>query len=220
MKKDFAVIGLGRFGLALVEKLSELGANVIAIDVDEEAVTKASKFASFAAICDSKNEENLKNCGIQNCSHAIICIGNDMEATLITTVAIKELGVPKITVRLNKEYYSNTIKKLGATEIIYPEKSSGYHLAHKIISDSFVDYYKFNSEYSVVSVHVCENFHPITLIELDPRNTFDINIVLITRGLQTFMPKGTDLINPYDEILIIGKNNNIIKFDKFINREK
>lgn len=218
MKKSFAVIGLGRFGLGIVEELSKMSADVIAIDSDSHAVERASKYVSYAVVADSTNELNMKDLGLANVSHAIVAIGSNLQATILTTCILNELGVKKITVRLDNDYYEKTIYKLGATSIIYPEKSGGNRLARSIISDNFVDYFKITDDHNVVQMLIKPDFHPVTLVDLNSRNRFDVNVVLIIRDKKSFIPKGTDLVMPGDLILVIGKDPNIHKFEIFLNK--
>ncbi len=219
MKKSFAVIGLGRFGLGVVEELSKMNADVIAIDSCEEAVERASKLVSYACITDSTNEHNLKDLGIQNVTHAVVAIGSNLQATILTTAILNELGVKKITVRLDNDYFEKTLLRLGATAVIYPEKSGGIRLAKSIVSDSFVDYFKISDDYNVVQMKTPEDFKPISLVDLNSRNRFDVNVVLIIREKKSFIPKGTDLINANDLILVIGKDSNLSKFESFITKQ-
>lgn len=218
MKKSFAVIGLGRFGLGIIEELSKLGADVIAIDTDEHAVERASKYVSYAVVCDSTNELNLKELGVSNVNHAVVAIGSNLQATILTTAILSELGVKKITVRLDNDYYEKTILKVGATSIVYPEKSAGNRLARSIISDSFVDYFKVTNDHNVVQMIISDDFEPLMLSDLNSRNRFDVNVVLIIRDNKSFIPKGTDMIEPGDIILVIGKDPNIHKFEVFMHK--
>lgn len=216
MKKSFAVIGLGRFGMAIVEELSRYGVDLIALDINKEAVADAARFVSHTIICDCTDEQALLEAGIQNVDHVIIAIGNNISSTILATVIVSQMGVNKITVRVDNEYYNPVISKLGATEIILPEKSAGARLANRIVYDNFLDYFNVG-DYSVVNLLVHNNFKPASLIDLDLRNRFNINITVIKRDKKFFIPKGTDLIMPNDEVLVIGQKNNIEKFDKYIN---
>lgn len=217
MKKSFAIIGLGRFGLGLIEELSKLNSDVIAIDCSVEAVKAASKFVNSAIICDSTNEKNLQEIGIKNVDHVVVAIGGNILATITTTIILHEFGIKKITVRVDDEHYTQTIKRIGATEVIIPEKSASVLLANRIVSDAFLDYYQAGDEYSIVRLAVNANFTPKTLEELNARNSYDINILLIVRNNIYINPRGTDEIKPSDEILVMGKTSKILKFDRFIN---
>ena len=101
MKKTFAVLGIGRFGLKLVEELSHHNVNVVALDAKEENVIKASEFTTTAFICDITSEAALKEVGVQNVDHAIVAIGSNLQVTILSTIILKELNIPKITVRVD-----------------------------------------------------------------------------------------------------------------------
>lgn len=217
MKKSFVVIGLGRFGLGVAKTLTNLNVDVLAIDFNEEAVIKASDTITHCVICDSTNETNLKRLGVANVDHAIVAIGSSIQATILTTIVLKELNVPKITVRVDDDYFVPIIMKLGATEVISPEKVAAKQLANRIISDTFIDYYNISDEYAVVQVAVNSKFKPVILVDLDSRNKFDINIVMINRDGKFFIPKGTDEILANDSILVLGKLSKVTKFDQYIN---
>lgn len=217
MKKSFAILGLGRFGLKLVEELSHHNVDIVAIDNSEENVIKASEFVGNAFICDITNESALKELGINNVDHAIIAIGSNLQATILSTIILKEMGINKITVRVDDDYYIPVIKKLGATDIISPQKIAGIRLANKVISDTFIDYFNLSSDFCIVEISVREDIVPLNIQEINPRNRFDINLLLIQRGKIVFSPKGTDNIMPNDLIYVFGTKEKISNFDHFVN---
>ncbi len=217
MKKSFAIIGLGRFGLGIVKTLSELKCDVLAIDVRRDSVEKAAEYNNHCVICDATKKANLKELGINNIDHAVVAIGNNLQSTILTTINLKELGVPHITVRVDEEEYISVMERLGATDVIIPEEASSISLANQIVSDNVLDYYKVKKEYSMMQIKVRKLFKARTLIDIDSRNKYNVNIVGIIRNEEFFIPKGTDEIRAEDILLIIGKTNNIIKFDNSIN---
>lgn len=219
MKKSFAVLGLGRFGLKLVEELSLHNADVIAIDMLEENVAKAGEFVNSAFVCDTTNEQALLELGVNNVDHAIVAIGSNLQATILTTIILKEFDIKKITVRVDEDYYINVMKKLGATDVVSPQKLAGVRLANKIISDSFIDYYNINSDFCVVEILIGDNITPVKLIEMDPRNKFGVNLLLINRNGKSISPRGEDIIQPQDRIFVFGHASKISAFDNYINSE-
>jgi trk system potassium uptake protein TrkA len=219
MKKSFAVLGLGRFGLKLIEELSHHNADIIAIDTSEENVAKASEFVSNAFVCDATNENALKELGVGNVDHAIIAFGSNLQATILSTIILKEMGINKITVRVDDDYYVKVIKKLGATDVISPQRIAGIRLANKIISDTFIDYFNISSDFCIVEISVNENVMPLNISDINPRNNFEVNLLLIQRGDNIFSPKGTDDIMPKDMLYIFGTRQKISKFDHFINTQ-
>lgn len=215
-KKSFAIIGLGRFGMEIVKTLTQLKCELIAIDLDESRVTKASEYVNHCVICDSTNKMNLTDLGINTVDHAVVAIGNNLTATILTTINLKELGVKKVTVRVDEEQYVAVMERVGADDVIFPEEASAISLANQIISDNVLDYYRINKDFGVVQIKVNKNFEEKSLIELRARELFDINIVGITRSGKFFLPKGTDKVLPDDTIMVIGKQENVVNFEQFI----
>lgn len=219
MKKTFAVFGLGQFGLSIVEELAKLDADVMAIDRDEEKVTQASKFIPSVFIADSTNEKALKELDLKKVDHAIIAFGNNMQSTILTTVLLVEIGVKHLTVRVDNEYYAPIIKRLGADEVISPQKMAGIGLANRLVNESFVDYYSLGENFSVVKVSIRPDFIAKSITELNSRNKFGVNLILISRKNRTFAPKATDEIQGGDIVFVVGKTKDIEKFNRFLNNK-
>lgn len=218
MKKTFLVIGLGRFGLSVVKTLSDLNCEVLAIDIIEDQVNLAANYVSHCAICDATKKQNLKELGVSDVDHAIVSIGGNFQASILTTINLKELGVPKITVRVDEESHIAVMTRLGADKVIIPEEESATSLANEMVFDNLLDYYKVSKDFGVVQFKVGKNFKETTLIDMDSRNRFDINIVGIIRDDKFFIPKGTDLIKSDDIVLVIGQNNKLNKFSDHISQ--
>lgn len=219
-KKTFAVIGLGQFGSAVVEELVGLGMDVIAIDVDEENVKKTSEILETCFVADSTDEKALKDLGVQNVDVAIVAFGSNIESTILTTVILRELGVKQLIVRVDNDYYMNIIKRLGASEVITPQKAAGRSLANRLGSDDYKDFYKLDNRYSIVSIVVNPGFIPQTLTELNSRAEYGVNVVLIMRNGKSFVPGGTDSILPDDTIYVVGTTKDIRSFRSAINGKK
>lgn len=218
-RQSYAVIGLGRFGLSIVEELTRLGHDVIALDTDEEAVERVSKYLPNAYICDSTNEKALRDLDIKAVSNAIVCFGNNLTASILTTVILKDLNIPHITVRMDDEFYIPTILRLGADEVVTPQKLAGIGLANRLGNENFIDYYRLGGTYSVVKITIRDDFKQMPIIELNPRNLFDVNIILIERGKKISAPKARDLVCAGDIIHAVGKRKEIVKFTDFINEK-
>ena len=216
MKKKILVIGLGRFGLSIAKTLSNMNVDILAIDKENEPVEKASEFLQYCEVCDSSKKDVLEEINAASFSTAIVAIGN-LEATFLTVAALSELGVKNIYVRAESNDYENILTKLGATNIIIPETAAATSLAHEVVSQSVLDYYEISKDYGVVKVEIPDSFESDTLIKLDIRNRFDVNIVGIIRKEKFFIPKGTDKIEPGDVVLIVGKDDKITKFESDIN---
>lgn len=217
MKKTIAVFGLGQFGMSIVEELSKHDADVMAIDKDEGKVKLASRFIPTVFIADSTDEKALRELDMQHVDHAIVAYGNNIQATILTTVILVEMGVKHLTVRVDNEYYIPVLKKLGAHEVISPQRMAGLGIANRLENESFVDYYSLGDNFSVVKVSINKDFEHRLISELNPRNTYGVNLILITRKTKTFAPKANDYIEPNDIIFVVGQTKDIEKFNKALN---
>ena len=208
MGKNYMVIGLGRLGTSIVKELSLHTKDIIGVDVDEACVNQVSEYIE---------QRILEEIGAKNIDHAVVAIGNNLQATILTTINLKELGVKYITVRVDDSEYSNVLERLGADEVLIPENDAGRQYAKQILSDTMLDYYSIDQEHAIVQIAIPSDFEEHSLLELDYRNKYDINIVGIIRDGKFFLPKGSDTIKPSDAILVVGRNLKITKFDKAIN---
>ena len=219
-EKSFAVIGLGQFGRSIVKELLDLGMDVIAIDNNEEVCKQVGVELPTTFVADSTDERALKELGIKDVDAAIVAYGDNQEASVLTTVLLRELGVKNIIVRVDDDYYVPIIKKLGATEVITPQKAAGTALANRIGNEDYQDFYKLDEKYSVVSIAVNPGFFPITLKEMNPNKNYGVNIVLVKRGNKSFVPGGNDSILPDDNIFVVGTTKEISSLREAINGKK
>lgn len=219
-KKLIAVIGLGQFGRAIVEEFVENGMDVLAIDNDEASVKKVATFLPTVFVADSTNEKALIELGIKDVDIAIVAFGSNLEASVLTTVILRELGIPRIIVRVDDDYYINIMKKLGATEIITPQRAAGIGLANRLGNDDYRDYYELDKKYSVVSIEVNEDHEPETISILNPKAKFGLNLVLINRNGKSFIPGGSDMILPKDWLFVVGSAKSIRDFSIYVNNDR
>ena len=219
-KKSFAVIGLGQFGISIVEELVGNGADVIAIDSDEEAVKRISGILPTVAVANSTDDEALKDLGIKDVDAAIVAYGSHIEASILTTVILKELGVKTIIVRVDDAYYMPIMKKLGATEVIMPQKAAGVALANRLGNEDFKDFYKLDDKYSVVSIVINNAYVPTQLKDLSSKDKYGVSVVLVMRNGRSFVPGGNDSLLPNDTIFVVGGTKEIRNFREAINGMK
>ena len=212
--KSIIVIGLGRFGLQLAKSLSSQDKkDIIAIDISEEMVQRASEFLEHCYICDATNISALKELGVSNVDEAIVAIGQDLEASILTVSNLKNLGVDRVIVRADESEYIDIFTRLGADEVVVPEISAGETLANKLMSDSFLDYYKVQDDYGIVRISVSTTTPTPTLRELDTPTKYKVSLVSILRKKEIIVPTGDDNIQPGDTVFVIGKTKNIMTFE-------
>lgn len=213
-KKTFAVIGLGRFGRSVVNELIELDNEVLAIDINEELVNEVSNIASHAIICDTTDEEALINIGIKNIDHVVVAIGVNVQASILTSLILKELNVEEITVKAHNDYHERVLKKIGITDIIHPEQDMGKKIARRISSRFISETLELSKEYSLVELRASGRILNKSLLELDLRKKMGINIVALKRNESIIIPKADEKITPNDLLIIVGANNSIERFEK------
>ena len=217
-RKSFAVIGMGRFGQSVVEELIKKEADVLVIDRDPERIAKMSKIATHAVTLDTTDDQALKEVGIGSIDHVVVAIGKDLQSSILTTLVLKNLGVDKVTVKVQDENHALIVLKLGADEIIQPEQQSGKRLASKIISDNVLDYIDLNESHSFIVVLAKSKIIDSTIINLDVRNKFKINIVAVRRNGDIIIPTPDTVIEELDQLLLIGSNNDLDRFNGWLKK--
>ena len=217
MKREYAVIGLGRFGGSICKELSNEGMEVLAIDIDENKVNEFRNIAAHAVIADTTDEATLKELGIKNIDHVIIAIGDNIQASILTTVILTDLGVKKITVKAQNDYHEKILNKLGADHVVHPERDMGRRIAHSLISSNILDYLELSDEHSIVEVKAGKKMIDKTLIDLNIRAKYGCNVVAIKRGKDINVSPSADFTLEKDDILIvIGSDKDIYKFEKHL----
>lgn len=154
MKKLYGVIGLGRFGGSVCLELAREGFEVLALDRDEDRVNEFKDIAAHAVIGDSMDEQTLIDLGFKNIDHVIVAIGDNVHASILTTLILEELGIKRITVKAQNDYHEKILNKIGADHVVHPERDMGKRIAHSIVSSNILDYIELSDEYSVVEVKV------------------------------------------------------------------
>ncbi|HLS61314.1 MAG TPA: TrkA family potassium uptake protein [Virgibacillus sp.] len=215
MKREFAVIGLGRFGGSVCRELSMEGMEVLAIDRDEDIVNEYKAIASHAVIADSTDEAALKELGIRNIDHVIIAIGDNIQASILTTVILTDLGIKKITVKAQSDYHERILNKIGADQVVHPERDMGRRIAHSIISNNILDYLELSDEYSIVEVKASKRMLGKSLIDLDIRARYGCNVVAVKVGKEINVSPTADFtIEKENVLIVIGSDKDISRFEK------
>ncbi|MDQ0154799.1 potassium channel family protein [Robertmurraya andreesenii] len=215
MKKSFAVFGLGRFGGTLVKALSELDIDVLAIDIDEAKVNYYSEYATQAILATEIDENTLKKLGIRNFDYAIVSFGDDIKSSILTSLLLKEIGVPQVWAKAHDDYHAKVLEKIGVDRVIHPERDMALRIAHYIGSKKIIDYIELSKEFSIAEVVASDKIHNKTLSELDIRAKFGCNIVAIQRGKDIVVSPSPDKeILKGDVLVVIGRNDDINRFDK------
>lgn len=215
MKQEFVVIGLGRFGGSIVKELIEQGADVMAIDIESERVDEFAPIATQAVVADTTDEAVLKSLGIRNFDHVIVAIGDNIQSSILTTLMLKELGVKRITVKAQNDYHEKVLRKIGADHVVHPERDMGIRIANNILSNNVLDYLELSDEHSIMELIVNSKLAGHSLIDLDIRAKYGINIVAIKRGKSILVsPQADEKLQTNDILIIIGADVDINRFEK------
>lgn len=203
--KQFAVIGLGRFGSSVATSLFQQGYDVLAVDVNEERSQRFSDEVTHVVQADSTDENALKALGIRNFDVVVVAIGEDIQANVMTTLLLKELGVPYVVAKARNELHGRMLEKVGADKIVYPERDMGVRIAHNIISRNVLDYIELSPDLSIVEVTAPKELVDKTLAQANLRPRFGINVVAIKCGQElNVSPQAEDVIKADDILIVIG----------------
>lgn len=211
---SFGVIGLGRFGSALVQTLSEAGKEVIAVDKDEQRVKAVRRYTDFAFVVDNLERETLEATGIQNCGTVTICIGEALDVSILTTMLVIKMGIPNVISKANSREHGEVLKQLGAV-VVYPEADMAVRIGKRLISGSLIDYISLDDNVEVRRIAVGGAMVGHSIQELNVRSAYGINIIAIEREHQTdveFAPQYT--FRDGDIVAVIGKADKIDRFER------
>lgn len=215
MSREYVVIGLGRFGGSIVRELNALDMDVMAIDADEARVNEFSDIATHAVIADTTDEAVMKSLGIRNFDHVIVAIGENIQESTLTTLILKELGVKKVTAKAQNDYHAKILNKIGADTVVHPERDMGRRIAHNVASASVLDYLELSDEYSIVEIKAGERLAGSSILELDVRANYGINIIAVKRGKDIIVaPDPNENIEFHDILIVIGHDNDLNRFEK------
>ena len=217
--KQYLVIGLGRFGTSVAKTLYEAGENILGIDVSEELVQDRinNNILKNAIIGDASDGKILKDIGAENFDIAFICIG-DIEASVMIALNLKELGIKSIIAKAINKKHGKVLTKIGATEIVYPEEHMGKRIAELTMNTDIIEHLKFTDNFVLVEVKAPSLFWNNSLIKLDVRNKYNINIVGIKKSKGEFLPNPTAnvVIEEGDVLVIITDKKTVESFNKLI----
>lgn len=215
MKKQFAVIGLGRFGLSVATTLYDMGHEVLAIDLSEERIHKHLEDVTQALQADSTDEQTMKEIGIRNCDVVVVAIGEDIQASILTTLVLVELGVKKIVVKAQNVRHGEVLHKVGAHRVFFPERDMGARVAHHLVSPNVLDLIELADDYSIVEISVPEDMAGKTLKKLDLRAKHGTNVMAIKCGHDiNVAPQAEDEIRAGDILVVIGHNQDLRRLEE------
>ena len=203
--KSYAVIGLGRFGSALARQLCKLGAEVLALDVKGDYVQQIANDVTHAVVGDAQDKEVLRALGVRNLDCAVIAIGDNLAASVLITMNLKELGVPYIVCKAHDETHRKVLEKLGVDRVVIPEHEYAQRLARTLNSHNVLDYIELSEDFGILDVPAPKSWIGKSLRELNVRAKLDINIIAVKNGENTNVSPSADYqICTGDVLAVLG----------------
>ncbi len=216
--KQFVVIGIGRFGNALAVRLFQLGHEVLALDINEEAIQSISNLVTHAITADATDENVLRSLGVRNFDVGVVAIGEDIQASIIVTLMLKDMGLKYIIAKAQNEVHARILKKLGADRVVFPERDMGIRVAHNLIATNILDIIELSPEYSLLEFEAFSTWIGKSLGSLNLRAKYGINVLAIknsnNNGSINVSPTAQDIVDKGDVLVVIGSNEDLLKLEK------
>ncbi len=215
---EYGVIGLGRFGFALAKTLADAGKEVLVIDNSEAKIKQIRHLTENAFVVGPLDKESLEDAGIQNCGTVIVCIGEQVDVSILTTLTVISMGVPRVIAKAFSYEQGLILEKIGA-EVIYPENDMAIRLANKLISSSSMDYIELKGGIVISEFKLPAKIADQTVIQLDLRAKYKLNIIAIEHEGSTTTDITPDyVLRENDRMVVVGKSENIKRFETFLSR--
>lgn len=213
--KSCIVVGLGRFGSEVARRLCQLGCEVLAVDNSNELVQQISTDVTQAVVADARDKDVLRALGAKDFDCAIVAIGGSLSDSVLATMNLKELGLPRIICKAHDETHCQVLRKLGADQVVIPEKENAQRLAKSLASRNVLDYIELSADYGIIEVPAPACWQDKSLIELNVRAQLGVNVLAIRRGGEICVSPSADFrILSGDVVVVLGDNEALNKVQK------
>lgn len=215
--RQFLVIGLGRFGSSIATTLIQLGYEVMGIDIDEGTIQENLELLTYSVQADATDENALKSLGAQNFDVAVVSIGQDIQASILVTVILKEMGLKYVVAKAQNELHAKVLYKIGADRVVFPERDMGVRVAHNLASSKILDFLELSPHFSIVELAAIADWWGNSLKDLDMRERYGLNVMAIKRKEDVVIsPKADEKILEGDILVVVAENKNIENLEKHI----
>lgn len=221
-KKQFVVLGLGRFGMSIAKELSKNGYDVMAVDQNPDKVQAVSEFVTHAVKADVADELSMRALGIGNFDVAVIAIGGHLEANVMATLLAKELGIPYVMAKAQDDMSKKILEKIGADRVVFPEREMGIRIANSLMFGNFVEIMELSDEFGIAEFEPLEEWIGKTLAQSEVRNKYGLNVVAFKRGGKIeASPRADRMFSHGDIVVVMGESRQIQRFfEKNVSGEK
>lgn len=206
----FAVIGLGRFGAHVVRSLHERGHEVVAIDRDDARVKELRDTCSRPIVADCTDRDTIANLGIEDCDAVVLSLGDRMDASILTALYLKELGVKRVVAKALSPDHALILERMGITEVVHPERDTALRLARRLATRSLVEYLPLAPGFSLMEVATPRKYQGKTLGDLDIRRRFQVSVVAVKNGEKMEPVPGADYaVKEGDVLVLVGRDSDL-----------
>lgn len=215
--RSFAVIGLSSFGYHLCKNLSELGAPVMAIDVDAEKIDDIKPFVQKAVVADAKDKDTLKSLGLEDVDVVVVTVGEPIEVSILITLYLREMGVKEIIAKVITEDHAKILDKLGASSVVFPERDMAKRIAYTLRRSILLDYVSLGEGYSIIEMGAPTDWLGKPLAALDVRRRYNIQIIVIKDVLSenvVIIPGGDYVVKDSDVLVMVGRDEDLEQVEK------
>ncbi len=212
----YGIIGLGRFGLALTQTLAELGKDLLVIDNNEEKIKHAAQFTDNAFTVGTLNHDTLQEAGIRNCDTVIVCIGEAVDTSILTTLTVIQMGIAHVLAKAISPEHGMVLEKLGA-EVIYPERDMAVRIAKRLSMPHIMEYISLNGNVEITEIQLTKKLDKSTVASLNLRGRYALNIIAVMSGgeIITEIQPGL-MLHDGDIAVVVGKHENVQRFEAFL----
>jgi len=212
--KQFLVLGLGRFGTSVARTLCELGQEVLAVDANEHLVEAIAPHVTQAIQLDATDEEALASLEVQSFDVAIVSIGQNTRDSILVSVLLKELGVPYLVAKANDELHAKVLRKIGVDRVVFPERDMGARLARNLLTPNVLELMELTGDYQIIEIRVPAKWVDNSIIDLNVRRRYGLNILAILRGERFLVSPAPDMLfEQGDTVLVMGRKDDIERLE-------
>lgn len=219
-KNTYGIVGLGRFGYALAMELAASDADILVLDKDEEKVREMREYTESAYVMKTLDKKSLAETGIQNCDVAVVCIGEHMESSILTTLNLVSLGIPTVIAKATSPEHGEILKRLGA-QVVYPERDMAIRLATRLSNSRVLDFIQLSEKLNITKLSVPDALVQKSVVELNLRARFGLNIIAIEHNGQVIEHVDPNYrFCPGDILILSGSKESLSRFDRWIDKQE